>query len=104
MNLDDAGPWDPASIREDAFLAGPARWEAWDGEGDLLVVDDILAKPFSRILSEQGEADPDSVDPAEGAISTPSQLRPGYACVDVAAGVLLIFLFIRPGGILGEAK
>jgi len=99
-------PFDPASLGEDAFLAGPDRYEEWDGEDDLLDIDDVFAKPFERILSEQhmaatrhGAASVEIVP--DGAV-TPSQRAPGYLFAEVEAGLILLTADGIPvGGYLG---
>lgn len=102
--------WDeekgPAGIGEDAFLAGPDRYEEWDGEDDLLDIDDIFAKPFERILREQREAaaehGAESVDVVPDCVVTPSLRAPGYLFAEVEAGVLLLTSDGTPvGGYIG---
>jgi GNAT superfamily N-acetyltransferase len=94
------GPWNPASIGVDEFLAGPDRFaddpdDDGDGpEADLLDIDDIFAKDFARVLAEQREAAASygaaSPDPEPDAVATPSLKAPGYRFVEVEAGVILL--------------
>jgi len=88
--MSDNEPFDPATMCEDAFLAGPDRYEGWDGDGDLLDIDDIFGKGFGRIYKEQLAYDPASLTVPEDAIRTPSLKAEGYSFVDVEAGLLLI--------------
>jgi GNAT superfamily N-acetyltransferase len=95
-------PFNPSQLAEDEFLAGPDRYEAWDGDGDLLDIDEIFGKSFYRVLREQREYDPGSVDIGEDAVRTESLKAPGYAFVDVPAGLLLLDLDGNPcGGYIG---
>ena len=95
-------PYDPAAITEDAFLAGPERWDDWDGEDELLDIDDVFAKDFERILGEQRDCEPGSVEIEPDATHTPSYGNPGYGFVDVEAGLLLLDPTGRPvGGYIG---
>jgi len=83
-------PFDPSTMCEDAFLAGPERYAAWDGKGDLLDIDDIFAKDFREMYREQLEFDPNSVRISKSATRTPSLMAEGYAFVDIEAGLLML--------------
>lgn len=86
--------FDPATLSEDAFLAGPDRVAAWDGEEDLLDVDDVFGKRFDLVLREQREAHAkyggESVEIEDGALVTPALAEEGYSFVEVEAGLLLL--------------
>jgi len=83
-------PFDPSSICEDAFLAGPDRYAAWDEEDDLLEIDEIFGKDFRRVYIDQREHDPASLEIRADAVRTRSLKAEGYAFVDVEAGLLLL--------------
>lgn len=83
-------PFDPATLCEDAFLAGPGRYDSWDGKGNLLDIDDIFGKDFWDLYREQEEFDSASVSICDSAIRTPSLMAAGYEFVEIEAGILLL--------------
>lgn len=86
-------PFDPTSLDQDAFLAGPERLaahEAGELEGDLLDVDGIFAKELERILADQLAYDPASLKPTDDAVRTQSAIDGDYFFLDVPAGLLML--------------
>jgi hypothetical protein len=82
--------FDPYSLPETEFLSGPGGAE--------LVVDDVFAKDFPRVVAELEEARPGSTKPSRRARRTPSDLAPGYAFVEVPAGILVLAPDGSPAG------
>jgi len=88
--MSDKEPFDPSSICEAAFLAGPERYESRDDEDDLLDIDDIFGKDFGAVWGDQKAYDPDSLTIGKDAVRTPSLMAEGYTFVDVEAGLLVL--------------
>lgn len=84
-------PFDPTSLDEDAFLAGPDRFAAHDeGDGDLLDVDSVFGKELERVIADQLAYDPGSIEPTDDALRTRSVVDGDYLFVDVPAGLLML--------------
>lgn len=80
-------------IAEDAFLAGPDRYQAWqedEGEGDLLDIDWIFGNKGLDSVLEDARLVTNGLDPEPDARETPALAAPGYLFRQVGAGVLLI--------------
>jgi GNAT superfamily N-acetyltransferase len=65
------------------FLCGP------DGDDRELDVDHIFSKRFSKVIREALAYDPNSLDPQEGSIPTPSDIAEGYTFEEVKIGLVL---------------
>lgn len=94
--------FDPASLEEDAFLAGPERHADRDGADDLITVDPVFGKTFGQIWDEALREEPDALTPAPNAGPTSALADPRYRFLSVPAGVLLLDEAGTPvGGYLG---